>query len=144
MGEKTIFPPYRFLTRRYPRLKLDEIRATVSEYYWMAQYAQEPSLGNLAFFKTDNLPRYDFPDVVRCWTSWDCAQTATKSGSFSAGVALGLTQDDSRMQVLDVRVAAGPKISSKRKFTTTRATWLGSQAFCPSQSSSSVLPLVTE
>jgi predicted phage terminase large subunit-like protein len=101
-GERTIFPPYKFLTRRYPRPKLDEIRATVSEYYWMAQYAQEPSLGNLAFFKTDNLPRYDFPDVVRCWTSWDCAQTATKSGSFSAGIALGLTQDD-RLQILDVR-----------------------------------------
>ena len=107
-GEKTIFPGYKFLTRRYPRAKLNEIRATVSEYYWSAQYAQEPSLGNLAFFKTDNLPRYDYPDVVRCWTSWDCAQTATKSGSFSAGVALGLTAD-SRMQVLDVRRGRWPQ-----------------------------------
>lgn len=107
-GERQTFPPYRFLTRRYPRAKLDEIRATVSEYYWMAQYAEEPSLGDLAFFKTDNLPRYDFPDVVRCWTAWDCAQTATRGGSFSAGVALGLRQDN-RLQVLDVRRGRWPQ-----------------------------------
>jgi predicted phage terminase large subunit-like protein len=107
-GERQIFPPYRFLTRRYPRQKLDEIRSIVSEHFWMAQYAQEPSLGDLAFFKTDNLPRYEFPDVVRCWTAWDCAQTATKAGSYSAGVALGLTAD-SRMQVLDVRRGRWPQ-----------------------------------
>ena len=100
-GERTVFPPYKYLTKRYPRAKLDEIRATVSEYYWMAQYAQEPSLGALAFFKTDALPRYDRPDVVRVWTAWDIANTATKSGSYSAGVALGLTSDN-RLAVLDV------------------------------------------
>jgi predicted phage terminase large subunit-like protein len=95
-------PPYRFLTRRYPRTKLDEIRAVVTEYYWMAQYAQMPSLGDLAFFRCDALPRYDHNDVIRVWTAWDCAQTATKGGSYSAGVALGLMAD-ARLQVLDVR-----------------------------------------
>lgn len=107
-GERQTFPPYRFLTRRYPRHKLDEIRAIVSEFFWCAQYAQEPSLGDLAFFKTDNLPRYDYPDVVRCWTAWDCAQTATKAGSYSAGVALGLTEDN-RLQILDVRRGRWPQ-----------------------------------
>lgn len=100
-GQRTVLPPYKQFTRRYPRPKLDEIRATVSEYYWMAQYAQEPSLGELAFFKVDALPRYACADVVRCWTAWDCAQTATRGGSYSAGVALGVTAEN-QLQVLDV------------------------------------------
>jgi len=101
-GEKTVFPPYRYLTRRYPRKRLDEIRSVVTEYFWCAQYDQEPSLGALAFFKTDALPRYDYPDVTRCWTAWDLANTATKGGSWSAGVAMGVTPDN-KLQVLDVQ-----------------------------------------
>ena len=100
-GETTHFPPYRFVTRRYPRAKLDEIFGTVTPYYWMAQYQQAPSLGDLAFFRTDNLPRYDYPRVVRCWIAIDAAQTATKGGSYSAGVAIGLS-NDGKLLVLDV------------------------------------------
>ncbi len=107
-GERTMLPPYRFLTKRYPRAKLDEIRATVSEYYWQAQYQQEPSLGDLAFFRVDALPRYDCVNITRCWTAWDCAQTATRSGSWSAGVALGITADG-RLQVVDVRRGRWPQ-----------------------------------
>ena len=107
-GTKTFFPPYSHLTKRYPRRKLDEIRSVVSEHFWMAQYQCEPSLGDLAFFKTEHLPRYDFPNVIHCWTAWDCANTATKSGSFSAGVALGLT-NDRKLAVLDVRRGRWPQ-----------------------------------
>jgi predicted phage terminase large subunit-like protein len=107
-GERTVFPPYRFLSHRYPRAKLEEIQSTVTPYYWMAQYQQAPSLGDLAFFRTENLPRYEYPGVARCWTAWDCAQTATKGGSYSAGVSLGLTSD-ARLQILDVRRGRWPQ-----------------------------------
>lgn len=100
-GEKTYFPPYKFMTRRYPRAKLDEIFSTVTPYYWMAQYQQAPSLGDLAFFRTDNLPRYDYPRVVRCWMAVDAANTATKGGSHSAAVAIGLSHEG-KLLVLDV------------------------------------------
>lgn len=99
-GEKRFFPPYKAMTARYPRPKLDEIFSTVTSYYWMAQYAQEPSLGDMAYFKIDNLPRYDHPRIERCWIAIDPAQTATKGGSYSVGVALGF--DGEKLLVLDV------------------------------------------
>jgi predicted phage terminase large subunit-like protein len=101
-GEKTNFPPYKFMTKRYPRPKLDEIFSTVTSYYWMSQYQQSPSLGEMSFFKTDNLPRYERTQVSRCWLSVDAAQTATKGGSYSAIVALGYAPELSKLLVLDV------------------------------------------
>ena len=101
-GEKTFFPPYKAMTRRYPRRKLDEIFSTVTSYYWMSQYQQEPSLGDLSYFNTDGLPVYEHFHVDRVWTAWDCAQTATKGGSYSAGVALGWSEQRGQLLVLDV------------------------------------------
>jgi predicted phage terminase large subunit-like protein len=99
-GEKRLFPPYKAMTSRYPRAKLDEIFSTVTSYYWMAQYAQTPSLGDMAYFKIDNLPRYDHPSVRSVWIAIDAANTATKSGSYSVAVALGF-DGKSQLQVID-------------------------------------------
>lgn len=99
-GEKTLFPPYKQMTSRYPRRKLDEIFSTVTGYYWQAQYQQEPTLGDLAYFKVDNLPRYEHPSVTNCWVAIDAANTATKGGSYSAAVAVGF-DGRSQLQVID-------------------------------------------
>lgn len=98
--EKRFFPPYRAMTRRYNEAKLNEIRSVVTSYYWSAQYAQEPALGDLAYFKVDNLPRYEHPSVQQCWIAIDAANTATKAGSYSACVAVGF-DGKSQLQVID-------------------------------------------
>lgn len=99
-GERTAIPAYRAMTSRYPREKLDEIKSTVTSYYWMSQYEQEPSLGDLVIFITDAMPVYDHVRVERAWLAVDAAQTATKEGSYSVGVALGF--DGTRLCLLDV------------------------------------------
>src|SRR5882762_6076482 len=106
---KTYFPPYKFMTKRYPRPKLDEIFSTVTPYFWMAQYQQAPTLGDMAFFRTENLPHYDRPNVVRCWIAVDAAQTATRGGSYSAGVALGWCPEMNKLLVLDVMRGKWPQ-----------------------------------
>lgn len=35
-GERQTFPSYHFLTKRYPRAKLDEIQSAATPYYWLA------------------------------------------------------------------------------------------------------------
>jgi predicted phage terminase large subunit-like protein len=99
-GEKIAIPAYRAMTSRYPREKLDEIKSTVTAYFWAAQYEQEPSLGDLVIFVVDAMPVYDHVRVERAWLAVDAAQTATKEGSYSVGVALGF--DGARLCVLDV------------------------------------------
>jgi predicted phage terminase large subunit-like protein len=99
-GTKTFFPPYKQMTSRYPRKKLDEIFSVVTSHYFQAQYQQEPSLGDLAYFKVDNLPRYEHPSVTNCWIAIDAANTATKGGSYSVAVALGF-DGKSQLQVID-------------------------------------------
>ncbi|MGA8761499.1 MAG: hypothetical protein WB562_01300, partial [Candidatus Sulfotelmatobacter sp.] len=84
------FPAYESLwPDRYPRKKLDAIRLSVSEAWWQSQYQQSPSLAGQTYFNIENVPRYDYPNIVQTWTSWDLAQTATLKGSFSAGCAIG-------------------------------------------------------
>ncbi|MFI5260858.1 MAG: hypothetical protein ACHQU0_03625, partial [Candidatus Paceibacteria bacterium] len=99
-GTKTFFPPYRYTTKRYNEAKLAEIRSVVTSHWWAAQYLQEPSLGDLAYFKVDNLPRYEHPNVVTCWIAVDAANTATKGGSYSVAVAVGF-DGKSQLQVID-------------------------------------------
>lgn len=90
-GEEVQFPAYSALwPARYSREKLDEIRATVTPYYWSAQYQQVPSLGDLAFFEEGKAPLYQYPNVERCWLAVDAANTQTKAGSFTAFVCVGL------------------------------------------------------
>lgn len=99
-GEEIFFPAYANLSERYSREKLDEIRATVTPYYWAAQYAQIPTLGDLSYFDVEKMPTYQFPTVERCWVAVDAAQTQTKSGSYTAFVCLGLS--GSQLKVIGV------------------------------------------
>jgi predicted phage terminase large subunit-like protein len=90
-GEETLFPAYRALwPARYGREKLDEIKATVTPYFWNAQYQAKPSMGDLAYFDVEKMPRYANTVVEKCWIAVDAANTETKSGSFTAFVCLGL------------------------------------------------------
>jgi hypothetical protein len=90
-GEEIVFPPYSALwPSRYSRAKLDEIRATVSQYYWNAQYQAVPSMGDLAYFDVEKCPIYRSTQVERCWVFVDAANTETKAGSFTAFGCLGL------------------------------------------------------
>jgi predicted phage terminase large subunit-like protein len=99
-GERMAIPAYAAMTTRYPREKLDEIKSTVTSYYWSAQYEQEPSLGEMVIFCIDAILRYEHARVERAWLAVDAAQTATQEGSYSVGVALGF--DGTRLCVLDV------------------------------------------
>lgn len=101
-GEEVALLPYDALWRtRYSREKLDEIKATVSSYYWNAQYMQVPSLGDLAYFDVSRFGVYQFPDVERLWIAVDAANTETKSGSYTAFCCLGMYAN--RVKVLGVR-----------------------------------------
>jgi phage terminase large subunit-like protein len=102
-GDETKFPPYAALwATRYSREKLDEIRATVTPYFWNAQYQAVPSLGDLAFFDTSRWPRYDHPTGVEFSViGIDAGNTQTKSGSYSALVCLGCCGD--HLKVLGAR-----------------------------------------
>src|SRR6266498_4085145 len=101
-GEKIVFPPYAALwPERYSRKKLDELRDTVSSYYWLAQYMQEPSLGDLAYFDAVHFGVYQLPGVERLWIAVDAAQTATAHGSYTAFVCLGECAEG--IKVLGVR-----------------------------------------
>jgi len=101
-GDEVMFPPYTALwPTRYSRQKLDEIRATVSTYFWNAQYQAVPSMGDLGYFDPEKMLRYEHPFAEQVWISVDAAQTATESGSFSAFVCLGSYQGT--LRVLGVR-----------------------------------------
>jgi predicted phage terminase large subunit-like protein len=100
-GEEVLFPPYSNLSARYSREKLDEIKQTVSSYYWNAQYMQVPSMGDLAYFDVSRFGVYQFPDVERLWIAVDAANTETKSGSYTAFCCLGM--QNNRLKVLGVR-----------------------------------------
>jgi predicted phage terminase large subunit-like protein len=92
-GDRTEFPPYTSLSQRYPAEKLADIQATVTPYYWNAQYQQTPSMGDLAYFDVERMPVYRGTQVERCWIFVDAANTETKSGSFTAFGCLGLFQN---------------------------------------------------
>jgi predicted phage terminase large subunit-like protein len=99
-GERTHFPAYGALwPTRYPREKLDLIRSTVTPYYWSAQYAQVPSMGELTYFDVSRCPKYErYGTIQDHWIGVDCANTETKSGSFTAFVCLAHCGD--HMKVL--------------------------------------------
>jgi hypothetical protein len=100
-GEEVIFPAYDALwPTRYNRAKLDEIKKTVTPYWWQAQYMAEPSMGDLGYFMMDRCPTYQSSQVQACWIAVDAAQTETASGSFTAFVCLGIL--DNQLKVLCV------------------------------------------
>jgi len=102
-GEKIVFPAYAALwPTRYSRAKLDEIRSTVSSYYWSAQYQAEPSLGDLTYFDVSRFPRYDhYGAIEHLWIAVDAANTETRAGSYTAFVCLGICGD--HLKVLGVQ-----------------------------------------
>lgn len=90
-GDRTVFPAYdSYWPSRWPRKKLDEIRATVTPYYWNAQYQAAPSMGDLGYFDVAAMQSYDSPQAERVWLAVDAANTATSGGSWTAFVCLGL------------------------------------------------------
>jgi hypothetical protein len=91
-GEKLMLPPYEALwPERFSRKKLDQIRSVIHSYYWSAQYAQIPSMGEMAYFLlTDQTPRWTDPGVQFWWVGVDCANTDTIAGAETAFVALGI------------------------------------------------------
>jgi predicted phage terminase large subunit-like protein len=102
-GEETVFDSYAALwPERYSREWLDNIRNTVSPYYWNAQYQQVPSLGDLAYFDVAHFGVYQYPTISLCWIAVDAAQTATTSGSYTAFVCLGFNEQEG-IKVLGVR-----------------------------------------
>jgi hypothetical protein len=101
-GEQIMFPAYAALwPTRYSRRKLDEIKATVTPYFWNAQYQAVPSMGDLGYFDPEKMQRYQHPLAEQVWIAVDAAQTATSGGSFTAFVCLGSFQGT--LKVLAVR-----------------------------------------
>lgn len=101
-GEQIVFPAYAALwPTRYSRAKLDEIRSTVSSYYWSAQYQQTPSLGDLTYFDVSRFPRYErYGAIEHLWIAVDAANTETRTGSYTAFVCLAICGD--HLKVLGV------------------------------------------
>jgi len=101
-GERVDFPPYKALwPSRYSRKKLDEIRSSVSEYYWNAQYMAAPSMGGETYFNLDRCPRYENTAVDFWWMACDPAFTSTTTGSRTAFVALGFDQASGLVKILN-------------------------------------------
>ncbi|HEV2173033.1 MAG TPA: phage terminase large subunit [Nitrospira sp.] len=97
-----LFPAYAALwPERYSREKLDAIKATVTPYFWNAQYQCKPSMGDLAYFDVERFGKYEHHACDRCWIAVDAANTETKSGSFTAFVCLGFSEN--QIKVLNVR-----------------------------------------
>lgn len=101
-GEKVVFPAYEALwPERYPREKLDEIKATVSQRWWMGQYQCAPSMGDDVWFDLTRCPKHsNLGKLRRWWVACDFANTATKAGSRSAFVALGLDEQEDMLRLL--------------------------------------------
>lgn len=88
--EKRFVQPYDCLfPGRFPRTKIDEMKALCTQYFYYAQYEQEPSLGTDVYFDMTRCPRFEQMRVRRWWIGCDFANTATATGSRSALVALG-------------------------------------------------------
>jgi phage terminase large subunit-like protein len=88
-GEEVVFPSYEALwPTRYSRAKLNEIRQTVSEQWFMAQYQAQPSMGLMSYFDVSKFPRYrglgEAGAPFKCWIAVDAAQTQTAAGSYTA------------------------------------------------------------
>jgi predicted phage terminase large subunit-like protein len=89
---------------RESEITLKQIRATIGEYNFAAQYQQSPEPASGIFLKTNWLKYYtpeerpDRFDLV--YQSWDTANKVTELSDFSVCVTLGLKDD--RVFVLDV------------------------------------------
>jgi predicted phage terminase large subunit-like protein len=105
-GDKIMFAAYDSLwPERFPRQVLEQIRNRITSYYWMAQFQQVPSLGDLSFFDVSLMPRYTMlGTITRLWIAVDCAQTETETGAYTAFVCLAQCSDGgNHLKVLHVK-----------------------------------------
>jgi predicted phage terminase large subunit-like protein len=83
---------------------LAQIRATIGEYHFSAQYQQNPTPLGGAIIKTDWLKRYDPSDLPETFTlilqSWDTANKATELNDYSVCTTWGIVEG--RFFLLDV------------------------------------------
>ncbi len=92
-GKREYLPAYPALwPEQYSRAKLDEIRFMGGDFYWNCQYQQRPSLGELAIFNMENLPRYQQPRPIRTWWAWDTANTKEGNSAYSVGVLMAWSE----------------------------------------------------
>lgn len=105
VGEKVVFPAYEALwPERYGRAKLDDIKATVSQRWWMGQYQCVPSMGEDLYFDLTKCPRHQTVGNTRMWwVACDFANTATATGSRSALVALGFDEPAGMLRVISAK-----------------------------------------
>jgi predicted phage terminase large subunit-like protein len=105
-GKTIIYDAYEALwPTRYGAEQLKAIYNRITSYYWMAQFQQVPSLGDLSFFDVSMMPSYKTIGTIRrVWIGVDAAQTETESGAYTAFVCLGLCSDGcDHIKVLGVR-----------------------------------------
>jgi len=105
-AEKITYPAYSALwSERYGVEQLQAIRDRITSYYWMAQFQQVPSLGDLSYFDVSMMPAYKLLGTIRkLWIGVDAAQTETETGAYTAFVCLGLCSDGGdHIKVLGVR-----------------------------------------
>jgi len=89
-GTNKLFAAYTALwPDRYSRERLEGIFQVIHPYYRRAQYDLVPSMGELGYFDTEKLLRYQHPIVEQCWLAVDAAQTQTENGSYTSFVACG-------------------------------------------------------
>lgn len=106
-GEKIVYPAYDALwPSRYGVEQLKAIYNRITSYYWMAQFQQVPSLGDLSFFDVSVMPRYTrLGTITKLWVAVDCAQTETETGAYTAFVCLAQCSDEggNHLKVLHVK-----------------------------------------
>jgi predicted phage terminase large subunit-like protein len=106
-GEKIVYPAYEALwPERYGVEQLKAIYNRITSYYWMAQFQQVPSLGDLSYFDVSAMPRYGklIGTIRKLWIAVDAAQTESEHGAYTAFVCLGLCSDGGdHIKVLNVR-----------------------------------------
>jgi predicted phage terminase large subunit-like protein len=104
-GTKIVYDAYSALwPERYGAEQLRAIYNRITSYYWMAQFQQVPSLGDLSYFDVSMMPTYKMIGSIRkIWIGVDAAQTETESGAYTV-VCLGLCSDGGdHIKVLGVR-----------------------------------------
>lgn len=102
-GEKIVYAAYEALwPERYGVEQLKAIFNRITSYYWMAQFQQVPSLGDLSYFDVSVMPRYrQIGTLTKVWIAVDAAQTETEHGAYTAFVCLGHCGD--HLKVLGAR-----------------------------------------
>jgi predicted phage terminase large subunit-like protein len=77
---------------RFPLPALERIRANTFARDWSALYQQKPVPETGEFFRPDDMPTRDLPDVIERVRAWDLA--GSRDGDWTVGVRLGRTRDN--------------------------------------------------